>query len=135
MRVILDTNVLLVSIAKKSRYRPILDALLNGAYQLVVSNEILFEYIEVLERKTNAMVAANIAEALLNNSNVIRTEVFFGWGLIKEDEEDNKFVDCAIAGNAKYLVSNDKHFGILKKTEFPKVNIIGIEEFLDLIAN
>ncbi len=31
--------------------------------------------------------------------------------------------------------SNDKHFGILKKTEFPKVNIIGIEEFLDLIAN
>jgi putative PIN family toxin of toxin-antitoxin system len=135
MRVVLDTNVLLVSIAKKSRYRPILDALLNGAYQLVVSNEILFEYIEVLERKTNAMVAANIAEALLNNSNVIRTEVFFGWGLIKEDEEDNKFVDCAIAGNAKYLVSNDKHFGILKKTEFPKVNIIGIEEFLDLIAN
>ena len=131
MRVVIDTNVLLVSISTKSRYRPIFDALLNGKYQLAISNEILSEYMEVLERKANATVATNIAEALLNSENVIRTEIFFSWGLIKEDEDDNKFVDCAIAANAKYLVSNDKHFRILQEVEFPKVDVVGIEEFLE----
>ena len=131
MRVVIDTNVLLVSIYTKSRYRPIFDALLEGKYQLAISNEILSEYMEVLERKANATVATNIAEALLNSENVIRTEIFFSWGLIKEDEDDNKFVDCAIAANAKYLVSNDKHFRILQEVEFPKVDVVGIEEFLE----
>ena len=131
MRVVIDTNVLLVSISTKSRYRPIFDALLEGKYQLAISNEILSEYMEVLERKANATVATNIAEALLNSENVIRTEIFFSWGLIKEDEDDNKFVDCAIAANAKCLVSNDKHFRILQEVEFPKVDVVGIEEFLE----
>ena len=131
MRVVIDTNVLLVSISTKSRYRPIFDALLEGKYQLAISNEILSEYMEVLERKANATVATNIAEALLNSENVIRTEIFFSWGLIKEDEDDNKFVDCAIAANAKYLVSNDKHFRILQEVEFPKVDVVGIDEFLE----
>ena len=54
MRVVIDTNVLLVSISTKSRYRPIFDALLEGKYQLAISNEILSEYMEVLERKANA---------------------------------------------------------------------------------
>jgi predicted nucleic acid-binding protein len=73
----------------------------------------------------------NVVELLLNSENVIRTEIFFQWGLIKEDENDNKFVDCAISANAKYIVSNDKHFRILKDVEFPKVDVIGIEEFFD----
>lgn len=131
MRVVLDTNVLLISISSKSRYRPIFDALLNGTFELAISNEILSEYIEVLERKANTIVAVNIAEVLLNSENVIRTEIFFSWGLIKEDEDDNKFVDCAIASNAKFIISNDRHFRILKEVEFPKVDVIGIEEFLE----
>lgn len=131
MRVVLDTNVLLISISSKSRYRPIFDALLNGTFELAISNEILSEYIEVLERKANTIVTVNIAEVLLNSENVIRTEIFFSWGLIKEDEDDNKFVDCAIASNAKFIISNDRHFRILKEVEFPKVDVIGIEEFLE----
>ncbi len=131
MRVVIDTNVLLISISTRSEYRPIFDALLDGKFELAISNEILSEYVEVLERKTNAIVASNIAELLLNTENVIRTEVFFQWELITEDEDDNKFIDCAIAANAKYLVSNDKHFRVLKGIEFPKVEVIRVEEFLE----
>ncbi len=130
----MDTNVLLISISTKSRYRPIFDALLNGKYQLAISNEILSEYMEVLERKANTSVAVNIAEVLLNIENVIRTEIFFNWNLIKEDADDNKFVDCAIAANAKYIVSNDKHFKVLKEIDFPIVDVIGIEAFLDALS-
>jgi predicted nucleic acid-binding protein len=48
--------------------------------------------------------------------------------------DDNKFVDCAIAGNADYLVSNDKHFNCLKNIEFPKLNLLNIDEFMDLLV-
>lgn len=54
--------------------------------------------------------------------------------LIHADSDDNKFVDCAIAGNADYIVTDDKHFDELKNIDFPKVNIITTEGFLKLIS-
>ncbi len=111
MKVVLDTNVLLVSIATKSRYRVIFDGLINNDFTLIISNEILSEYTEIIGRKTNMMIANNISEMLLGLQNVHKQEVYYRWGLI---EEDNKFDDCAIAGNVDYVVSNDKHFNCLK---------------------
>jgi putative PIN family toxin of toxin-antitoxin system len=133
MIVVLDTNVLLISIPKKSIYRPILDALIDGKFDLVLSNDILSEYIEVIERKANAAVSNNIAEMLLGLDNLNKVEVYFEWKLIKNDSDDNKYVDAAIVGSADFIVSNDHHFNILNSVDFPKVNIIGIDEFLNLI--
>lgn len=58
----------------------------------------------------------------------------YKWQLILYDQDDDKFVDCAIAANADYIVTNDKHFQILKGIEFPKVNILTIEEFKQLLS-
>ncbi|GEM_PF-3252372 len=41
--------------------------------------------------------------------------------------------DCAIAANAQVLVTNDKHFKVLKDIEFPSVKVISADEFLDQI--
>jgi len=133
MIVVLDTNVLLVSIPPKSIYRPIFDALIDGKFHLVLSNDILSEYTEVIERKANAIVSNNMAEMLLNLDNLNKVEVYFEWKLIDKDPDDNKYVDAAIVGAADFIVSNDQHFKILKSVDFPKVNVIGIDEFLDLI--
>jgi predicted nucleic acid-binding protein len=35
--------------------------------------------------------------------------------------------------DADYIVTNDKHFNILKQIEFPKVNCITIEEFMEIL--
>ena len=129
-RVVLDTNALLISIGKKSKFRPIFDNILNGNIQLVVTNEILTEYVEIIERKANAIVANNIIELLIQLRNVEKVEINYNWGLITEDWDDNKFVDCAIAGQAMYIVTNDKHFGILTEIPFPKVETVSIQEFL-----
>jgi putative PIN family toxin of toxin-antitoxin system len=134
MNVVLDTNALLVSIPSKSLYRPIFDALLNGKFNLVLSNEILSEYIEVIERKANAVVSNNIAEMLLNLDNLNKVEVYFEWKLIDKDADDNKYVDAAIAGAADFIVTNDQHFKILKSVDFPKVSVISIDEFLNLLG-
>ena len=50
--------------------------------------------------------------------------------LISVDPDDNKFVDCAVAANAKFVVTDDGHFDLLKQIDFPKVNIIGLDDFI-----
>lgn len=62
IRVALDTKVILVSIASQSKYRPIFDAILNGKIEVIVSNDILNECIEIIERKTNSILVNNIGE-------------------------------------------------------------------------
>ena len=70
MRIVLDTNILLVSIPKKSPYRIIFDNLLANKFDLVISNDILSEYTEIIAQKTNSIIATNISEMLLTLSNV-----------------------------------------------------------------
>jgi uncharacterized protein len=122
-----------VSIAKKSRYRIIFDNLLANQFNLIISNDILSEYTEIIAQKANVNVANNISEMLLALSNVQKQDVFYKWNLVEIDKDDNKFVDCAIAGNADYLVSNDKHFNCLKEIEFPKLSLLTIDEFVALL--
>lgn len=130
MKIVLDTNVLLVSIPRFSKYRPIFDGLLNQKFQLSISNEILSEYREIIAQKTNSLIADNIAELLLSLVNVEKTDIYFRWNLIKTDTDDNKFVDCAIASNADFIVTNDKHFEELNKISFPQIKTLTAVEFL-----
>jgi predicted nucleic acid-binding protein len=62
---------------------------------------------------------------------VEKTEIFFRWHLIKADPDDNKFVDCAISARVTFLVSNDKHFNELKEVEFPPVEVIDADGFME----
>lgn len=135
MRIVLDTNCLLVSVPSKSPYRIVFDSLLKNKYTLLITNEILSEYREIIGEKTNAKVAENIAELLLALKNVEKTEVFFKWNLIEKDKDDNKFTDCAVSGNADFIVTNDKHFQVLKRVEFPKLNVLSLDDFLKMLKN
>lgn len=130
MRIVLDTNVLLTSLLKTSKYRPIFDGLIQKKYTLLITNEILEEYIEILSRKTTPKIADNVSNLILNLSNVERIEVYYKWNLISRDPDDNKFVDCAIAGNVRFIVSNDRHFNELKDLEFPTVDVVTSDQFL-----
>ena len=68
-----------------------------------------------------------------NAPNVELITNYFKWNLIIDDPDDNKFVDCAITANAKFLVSNDKHFNILKEIDFPKVELIRVSSEKEII--
>ncbi|MCI6429069.1 MAG: putative toxin-antitoxin system toxin component, PIN family [Rikenellaceae bacterium] len=129
--VVIDTNCLLQIISKKSPYRPIWDAFLTDRYDLCVSNEILDEYQEILGQQITPTIAENLVLLILNKSNVRLIEPHFRMELIKADPDDNKFVDCAFAAGADYLVTEDNHFNILKKTAFPKLNLVTLDEFME----
>lgn len=83
------------------------------------------------QRTGSAEVAQNIIRAILNRTNTKHVRVYFRFGLITADPDDNKFVDCAIKAEAKYIVTEDHHFNVLKDLKFPPVNVIGIDKFLE----
>ncbi len=133
MRVILDSNVLLVTLPKISKYRIIFDEFLSNRVTLIISNEVISEYYEVLSRFTNDIVASNVLELLLIRLNVEKFDIYYNWSLIVEDFDDNKFVDLAVSSNSDYIVTNDKHFKILEDIEFPNVKVISLDDFLELL--
>jgi len=128
-KVVLDTNILIASIGRKSPFRWIFDCVIEGKIVLCVSNEILFEYQEILTRKTNAAVAENVVNFITVSPFTEKIDIYFNFALISADSSDNKFVDCAISANAACLVSNDRHFQGLKTLDFPKVTILNLPEF------
>ena len=129
LKIVLDTNILIAVIGRKSPFRWIFDSIIEGKIVLCVSNEILFEYQEILTTKTSAAVAENVVNFITVNPFTVKAETYFNFGLIADDADDNKFVDCAITSNALCLVSNDKHFQVLKSIEFPKVIALRLNEF------
>ena len=118
MKIVIDTNCLLRILPSKSRYRCLWDAFLLGEFKLCYTTEILHEYEEVLLRFYTFQFAFFTIEMLLKSPNIIQVIPYFKWNLIPTDPDDNKFVDCAVSSNADFIVTNDKHFNILKKTEF-----------------
>lgn len=135
MRVVIDTNILLISISSKSKFHPIYQAILNGSIELCFSNSILEEYEEIIAKRWNPNVAQNVIASLLKCPHVNFIDPRFKWLLISRDPDDDKFVDCAIAANALYLATNDAHFNQLKNVDtYPPLNILNAEELLELIS-
>jgi len=135
MRVVLDTNCLLASLSRRSPYYNVWGALQTGGYTLCVSNEILEEYEEIITHKTNALIASNVIQTIINCPNVELIDPHFRFHLVKADEDDNKFADCAVVANATFIVSNDAHFNSVKSSTFPKMEVKRIEEFSALLSS
>ncbi|WP_262712282.1 putative toxin-antitoxin system toxin component, PIN family [Mucilaginibacter ginsenosidivorans] len=129
----MDTNVLLVSISSKSKYHWLYQLILTKRIQIAYTNEILTEYEEQLSLHWHPEVAINVIRSITELSNAILTTIFYNLRLIDKDEDDNKFVDCAFAANADFIVTNDSHFNILKHIGFPSIPILSIDEFEDLL--
>lgn len=134
-RIVLDTNRLLQVLPTRSPYHKIWTGILAGRICLCVNTEILNEYEEILSQKTTKDIAHNVVEAVARLHTTIFQESYFHFGLIKTDVDDNKFVDCAVAADAEYIVTNDSHFNILKEIDWPKILILTIQEFASQIAN
>lgn len=135
MRVVVDTNSLMVSIAKISESRWLFDAILNGQVELALTTDILEEYEEIIGTFYNSpRLAKNVIETLINLPNLIEVSPHYFWYLIQTDTDDNKFVDCAIACNADYVITEDGHFNVLKTIEFPSVRVCTRTEFKKIFS-
>lgn len=133
--IVLDTNCLVASLSRKGKYYSVWKDFFAEKYILCYTNEILTEYEEILTQKMGEEIAENIIFAICTRQNTLKVDAHFQFHLIKADVDDNKFVDCAIVANASYIVSQDYHFDILHSIDFPKVEVIGIDEFVSLLSS
>ncbi|MES1250235.1 MAG: putative toxin-antitoxin system toxin component, PIN family, partial [Chitinophaga rupis] len=78
-------------------------------------------------------VAANVIRVLLELPNVRLATSYFNLNIITADPDDNKFVDCAFASNADYIVTNDNDFNILKRINFPTIRVINMDAFKEVV--
>ena len=135
MKIVLDTNVLLVAISQRSIFHPVFKAILDKKIDVYVTTDIVFEYEEILKKHIGILATESVLRVLEKAPNVHWITKYYRWRLISIDADDNKFVDCAIASDTYYLVTNDKHFDILQSIEFPKVETITARDFLSILKS
>lgn len=132
-RVVIDTNCLLQVLGAKSKYHFLFESFLQFGYVMCISNEVLLEYEEILRAKASPLAADLFLKVMARSRNVVRKDPYFKWNIITIDFDDNKFVDCAFACRANYIVTNDKHFREVVDSPFPTFNVITLDEFAEMM--
>ena len=131
MRIVLDTNVLISGIFWNGTPSKILEWWINDKYQVLITQPILEEYINVLNRvskgKKDSLVNAWML-FIVENGIVVNVRKKFK---LSADPDDDKFIDCAVSGSADFIVSGDEHLLDLKSVL--NVNILKPNGFLELL--
>jgi uncharacterized protein len=126
---------MMVSIPKLSNSRWLFDKIRFGEIDFGLTTDILEEYEEVIGTYYSPNLASNVCEMLVNKSNALLISPYYFWNLIETDLDDNKYVDCAIACNADFIITHDGHFKVLDKISFPKVQRITIAAFKEYLIS
>jgi predicted nucleic acid-binding protein len=122
MKIVLDTNCLVNIIMPGSYNNDVWLALRAGKYVLCVTNEILYEYHEILAKRYNNLIANTVLKELIETPNIERVNPTFRFNLITADPD-----------GATFIVSNDRHFTELEHYDFPKVDVCTLPEFLNIV--
>ena len=133
MKFVIDTNVFVEAISPNSPYHSIFKSLMEGEFSICISNEILLEYEEVITEKFSPVHFQKFMGFMSYSPFVLKFQPSYRFNLITTDPDDNKFVDCAICAAAQAIITSDKDFQVLKRIDFPKVNVMTPNEFISKI--
>ncbi len=131
MRVVLDTNVLLsATLWSGSVAQKLLFKLFESNASIFSSLEIISEYTRVLKRDFNYSdtEASYVASRVLAFVTLVKPVVKLS--VVKEDADDNKIIECALASNSLFLITYDK--ALLKIKNYQNISVLTPEQFLAL---
>ena len=129
-RIVVDTNVLISAVFFKGKPDIILGAWRTGKLEIILSEEILNEYSEVLERlseKYPSVDTSGILSVFTRGCRIVEPEAI--GKQICDDPDDDKFLTAAISGEAETIISGDKH--LLDVNGYSGIEIIRPAEFID----
>lgn len=129
VRVVLDTNVLISAALKPGGLEgAVVAATLAGRMEMWVTDEVWAEYEEVLARRKFAGIHAGAREMLDGLGAVVKRTVAGAAVHAASDEDDNRFLECAVAAEAHYLVTgNLRHY----PAEFGNTRMVNARGFAD----
>ena len=131
---VIDTNVLLAAVGEKSPHNWFWKSFLSRSFSICFSTEILLEYEEIFKSRLSPFAANIFIEIITESPNAILCNPTYKWQLISSDTDDNKFVDAAIHAKADYIITQDRHFDVLKTIPFPSVSVLNIEQLKPLLT-
>ena len=118
MTAVVDTNVLVQIMGQASPLGAIKKALEQGSLDWAVSTPVLVEYEEVICRHAGVRAWEKVAR-MIEIISALRGSVrfvspSFRFQTITGDPDDDAFADCAIVGNAEWLITEDRHFDVMR---------------------
>lgn len=131
MRVVVDTNVFISSLLNtEGNPRKVIDLWRFEKITLCLSKEILAEYFAVLGLfgMSEEPEGGELVQLFQKRYNQVFLTSVPTISAISEDPSDNKFIECAVATNAKYIISGDRH--LLNLKVFKGIRILPPTEFL-----
>lgn len=131
IKIVLDTNTIISALFWEGNPRRILNLVKGGQYKLITSHEIETELIRVLAYPKFALTSQEILPIITDyNTYSHKVNIANRVEIIKHDPTDNIFLDCAITGQAKYVISGDHHLLDLKS--HMDIQIVSPKEFLEI---
>jgi putative PIN family toxin of toxin-antitoxin system len=129
MRVVVDKNVFISALMFGGLPGTFLDLALRRRFTLVISKPLLDELNEKLRGKfaVSERDALAIRAKLAANSDAADPD--FELNAVPEDPDDNRVLECAIAGKANLIVSGDRH--LLRMDSYDGIAIVTVRQFLE----
>ena len=130
LKVVIDTNVFISSFFGGIP-REIINFWKSGKITLCLSQAIIEEYIDVLNRLglKNKNEIQKLTRLFAESYNSVFTIATPNLDIVKDDPDDNKFIECAVALDSKIIISGDKHLRSIKK--YIDIHIMSPKEFVD----
>jgi putative PIN family toxin of toxin-antitoxin system len=129
MKVVIDTNIF-VSSFFGGNPRKIIDLWKDGDINLCLSKDILEEYVDVLQR-VGLKEEEEIEELLslfAKGVNIVFTTKTPQISVVKDDPDDDKFIECAVALKAEVIITGDRALSAMG--EYMGIKILTPLEFM-----
>jgi putative PIN family toxin of toxin-antitoxin system len=131
MKVVIDTNIF-VSSFFGGNPRKIIDLWKKGEITLCLSKDILDEYTEVLQRigLKDEREIEELLSLFAEGFNILFTTKTPKIRVVKDDPDDDKFIECAVALRAELVITGDR--AIRDLGEYMGIKLLTPQQFLKI---
>ncbi len=130
IRAVVDTNIFISSFFGGNP-RKVIDLWKSGQITLCLSRPIVDEYVDVLRRMglQNERELEELLSLFAHGFHVLFTTKTPNLKVVKKDPDDDKFIECAVALNSKFIISGDK--ALREIEDYMGIQIQSPKQFLD----
>ena len=132
MKVVLDTNIFISGIHWSGDSERILDAWFEDKFELISSEVIIEELVKTLSNFKIPLSREDILHwASIITGKAVLVDSKTKLNIVKDDPDDDKFLEVGVTGKVDVIISQDKH--LLKLKEYQGIKIVNPKEALELI--
>lgn len=133
LKIVIDTNIYISAIFWGGKPRDVIDLGRDNNVRIFTSSEIVNEISEKLRMKFK-IPESEVSQILIDLSSfTFPVEVTEKYRVVRDDPDDDKFIDCAVQCKADYIVSGDRH--LLSLGEYSGTKILKASDFLSIFPS